>query len=67
MDTEGSYTCLCHRGFRASVDQTLCMGESPLLPLFADQEAKGVGGALIYTSGVEMVLLFILSLKTLRK
>lgn len=44
VDTEGGYTCLCHRGFRASVDQTLCMGESPLLPLFADQEAKGWGG-----------------------
>lgn len=33
MDTVDSYMCLCHRGFRASADQTLCMGESAhLLP-----------------------------------
>lgn len=31
VDTEGSYTCLCHRGFRASADQTLCTGERPFL------------------------------------
>lgn len=30
VDTEGSYTCLCHPGFRASADQTLCTGECPL-------------------------------------
>ena len=33
MDTVDSYMCLCHRGFRASADQTLCMGKSArLLP-----------------------------------
>lgn len=26
VDTEGSYYCSCHNGFKASHDQTMCMG-----------------------------------------
>ena len=27
IDTEGSYHCLCHNGFKATADQTMCMGK----------------------------------------
>lgn len=27
IDTQGSYRCLCHNGFKATADQTMCMGE----------------------------------------
>lgn len=34
--------CLCHRGFQASVDQTLCMGESPFRSLLSAEALPGV-------------------------
>lgn len=27
IDTQGSYRCLCHNGFKATADQSMCMGE----------------------------------------
>lgn len=27
VDLQGSYQCICHNGFKASQDQTMCMGE----------------------------------------
>lgn len=26
VDMQGSYQCVCHNGFKASQDQTMCMG-----------------------------------------
>lgn len=26
VDMQGSYQCICHNGFKASQDQTMCMG-----------------------------------------
>lgn len=31
IDTQGSYRCLCHNGFKATADQSMCMGERPAL------------------------------------
>lgn len=42
MDTEGSYMCLCHRGYQASADHTLCMGETFIFPLLSSQAAWGL-------------------------
>lgn len=33
IDTQGSYRCLCHSGFKATADQTMCMGEQLSLQL----------------------------------
>lgn len=30
IDTQGSYRCLCHNGFKATLDQTMCMGNHTL-------------------------------------
>lgn len=30
IDTQGSYRCLCHNGFKATADQTMCMGKITL-------------------------------------
>lgn len=27
IDTQGSYRCACHNGFKATADQSMCMGE----------------------------------------
>lgn len=27
VDTEGSYVCICHNGFKATGEQTMCMGQ----------------------------------------
>lgn len=27
VDLQGSYQCICHNGFKASQDQTMCMGK----------------------------------------
>lgn len=27
VDTEGSYICICHNGFKATGEQTMCMGQ----------------------------------------
>ena len=53
VDTEGSYTCLCHRGFRASADHTLCTGERPFLipPGEPGRQARGTSGAHVPCEG----------------
>lgn len=30
VDTEGSYVCICHNGFKATGEQTMCMGQCHL-------------------------------------
>jgi hypothetical protein len=57
VDTEGSYLCLCHQGFQASADQTLCMGESPSYFLLSGQALPGV----FISPGVGMVCSSILT------
>lgn len=32
VDLQGSYQCVCHNGFKASQDQTMCMGEKTGAP-----------------------------------
>lgn len=54
VDMQGSYQCICHNGFKASQDQTMCMGmESKCFCVWF------VWGFLVFLKGEEMSLNFL--------
>lgn len=40
IDTQGSYRCLCHNGFKATADLTMCMGEC--VSFFKEKKKKNL-------------------------
>jgi hypothetical protein len=59
VDLQGSYQCICHNGFKASHDQTMCMGKKDIqfqgMKLAWDQRI--FDGSIIMLSAMPMPLL----------